>query len=183
MRRRVRVVALCAVLSLVPTATACTSDSKSPTGSTASPASGASSSSNFVATRWWSNSAAKRESTIDAKDPESAARKLQPSRADYCGMLKQTVAAGKSILPGVTAQDPALLTSTKALMAELQAAAPASVSRPWRVLGSAVVAIVASGGDTTKVKGINGAAVQQAAAAVSADAKRNCGVDLSSATG
>jgi hypothetical protein len=58
--------------------------------------------------------------------------------------------------------------------------APASVAGPWRVLGNAVITLVASGGDTAKVKGVDAAAVREAASTVAADAKRSCGVDLSS---
>jgi hypothetical protein len=94
-------------------------------------------------------------------------------------MLRLTVTAGKSILPGVTASDPALLASTKAFVAEIEKVAPHSVSSSWHVLGAAVLALVASGGDPAKVKGIDATAVQSAGSAISADAKHSCGVDLS----
>jgi hypothetical protein len=136
-------------------------------------------SSSLVATRWWSNSAAPAGSTIDTHDPEAAVGRLHASPTDYCGMLRQTLAAGHSILPNVTANDPALLTSTKAFMAELEAVAPPTVARSWKVLGPAVIALVESGGDLTKVKGIDAAAVGTAARKVAADARRSCGVDLS----
>jgi hypothetical protein len=89
------------------------------------------------------------------------------------------VAAGKSILPGVTANDPALLSSTRAFLAELQAVAPATVAGSWQVLGPAVITLVESGGDSAAVKKVDAAAVRKAAGAVAADAKRSCGVDLS----
>jgi hypothetical protein len=135
-------------------------------------------SSSLVATRWWSNSAAQAGSTIDPDHPDEAAAHLRTSPADYCGMLRATVAAGRSILPNVTANDPALLTSTKAFVAELEAVAPSSVAGSWKVLGSAVLTLVASGGDPTKVKGVDAAAVRAAASTVAADAKHSCGVDL-----
>jgi hypothetical protein len=136
-------------------------------------------SSALVATRWWSNSANQAGSTLDPKHPEAGAAGLSVSPTDYCGMLRQTVAAGKSILPGVTANDPALLTSTRAFLAELEAVAPPSVAGPWQVLGSAVITFVESGGDSTAVKTIDAAAVRKAASTVAADAKHSCGVDLS----
>jgi hypothetical protein len=55
---------------------------------------------------------------------------------------------GRSIFPSVTANDPALLTSTRAFSAELEAVAPSSVAGPWQVLGSAVINLVESGGDS-----------------------------------
>jgi hypothetical protein len=99
--------------------------------------------------------------------------------ADYCTILRQTLRAGRSILPGVTAKDPALLASTKAFLADLEAAAPAAVAGPWHVLGHAVITLVASGGDPTKVKGVDAAAVRRAASTVAAQARHSCGVDLS----
>jgi hypothetical protein len=170
---RARLSVLGAVAALVPAASACTSPAPRP-ALHSSPASG------VLATRWWSNSGTESGTKIDAAKPDAIAARLHESQSDYCGMLKQTVAAKKSILPGVTATDPALLTATKAFVAELEAVAPASVSGPWKVLGTAVLAVVESGGDTAKVKGIDATAVQRAATEVAADAKRNCGVDLAS---
>jgi hypothetical protein len=60
--------------------------------------------------------------------------------------------------------------------------APASISGSWKVLGGAVVSLVESGGDMTKVKGVDSAAVQKAAGTISADAKTSCDLDLSSVT-
>lgn len=59
--------------------------------------------------------------------------------------------AGTSNRPDVTANDPALLTSTRAFTAELEAVAPSSVAGPWQVLGRAVITVVESGGDSTTV--------------------------------
>jgi hypothetical protein len=176
---RSRLVAICAAGALLPVA-ACTSSGAKASNDASSAPSTSTSTSAAVATRWWSNSATKAGTRIDVKNPQAAARQLHGSKADYCSMLEQTVAAGKSILPNVTANDPALLTSTKAFVAELEAVAPSMVAGAWKVLGGAVVALVSSGGDTTKVKGIDAAAVSRAAATVAADAKRSCGVDLSS---
>jgi hypothetical protein len=164
------------VAALVATAAigGCTSAASKSTERSA-PASG------VAATRWWSNSAAQAGSHIDMKDPRAAAVKLHGSATDYCSMLRQTVAAGKSILPGVTAKDPALLASTKAFVSEIRAVAPSAVAGPWKVLGEAVIAVVASGGALGEVKGVDAAAVQTAATTVAADAKRNCHVDLSAA--
>jgi hypothetical protein len=140
--------------------------------------------SSVTATRWWSNSAAQVGSTIDPKNPAADAARLTPSRTEYCGMLKDTVSAGKSILPGVTATDPALLTSAEAFVDEIEKVAPGPVSSPWQVIGGAILALVKSGGKaSTALKSINIGAVTQAASTISTDSKQNCGVDLSSVTG
>jgi hypothetical protein len=136
-------------------------------------------SSTYVATRWWSNTADSAGSTIDPNNPGAAAGQLQPSRTTYCSMLKQTVAAQKSILPGVTAGDPALLASTRAFVAEIEAVAPSQVSSQWRVLGEALTKLVASGGNPAKVTGLDTKAITAAADAVSADAKAQCQISLS----
>jgi hypothetical protein len=172
-----RVAVAVVLAALAPAVAACGGGS----GSESSATSGAQlQSSALVATRWWSNSAAQAGSTIDASHPDELAGQLHTSPADYCGMLRQTLAAGHSILPNVTANDPALLTSTKAFMAELEAVAPSAVAGSWKVLGPAVLTLVASGGDPAKVKGIDAAAVRVAARKVAADAKHSCGVDLNS---
>jgi hypothetical protein len=172
-----RVVAACAAVSLAPVAAACTTAANKAVVPRV-----ASSSSSLVATRWWSNSASPAGTVIDVNRPEAAAANLHESKADYCGMLRQTVAAGRSILAGVTANDPALVISTKAFVAEIEASAPSSIAGSWQVLGPAVLTLVESGGDTTKVKGIDAAAVSKAAGTVAADAKHSCGVDLSNST-
>jgi hypothetical protein len=179
-RRHVAVLAVAA--ALVPGLVACTGSDSAPARPSGSPVpstSTSATSSRIAATRWWSNGAVTEGSTIDPKNPTAARSRLQPSRGEYCAMLKQTVAAGKSILPGATADDPALLTSTKAFVAELEAVAPSSLTGPWKVLGGAVLTLVGSGGDTAKVKGIDAAAVRRSATTVAADAKHSCGVDLS----
>lgn len=153
----------------------------SPATHSAEPSTGPSVASNpsgASAVRWWSNGAVGSGSAVDPANPAAAAAQLSPSAEQYCAMLRQTVAAGKSVLSDVTANDPALLASTKAFIAEIEAVAPPSVAGPWRVLGPAVLTLVDSGGDSTKVKGIDAAAVRKAATAVAADAKHSCGVDL-----
>jgi hypothetical protein len=172
-----RVTAACAALALAATAAAC---SGAGTPAPAPTAVSGSSASSLVATRWWSTSAAQVGSTIDPKNPEALAGKLHPSPTQYCGILRQTLAAGHSILPNVTAADPALLTSSRAFVAELEAVAPSQVAGPVKVVGDAVLALVGSGGDPARVKGIDAAAVRKAASMVAANAKRSCGVDLSS---
>jgi hypothetical protein len=175
-----RAVAVCAAASMVPAIAACTgggSPAHQPLPSLT--IGGQSYSSALTATRWWSNRANPVGSSLDTVHPEAGAAGLSTSPTDYCGMLRQTVAAGRSILPGVTANDPALLTSTRAFLAELEAVAPAPVAGPWRVLGPAVITLVESGGDSAAVKTVDAAAVSAAARTVAADAKRSCGVDLS----
>jgi hypothetical protein len=137
------------------------------------------SSSSLVATRWWSNAAATSGSTIDAKQPLAAAARLHASRSEYCGMLRQTVGAGKSILPGVTVNDPALLTTTRAFIGEIQAVAPSSVAASWRVVGRIVLALVTSLGDAPKVSAIHATGLRQAADAIATDAASRCHVNVS----
>jgi hypothetical protein len=132
-----------------------------------------------VATRWWSNSAVDSGSTIDASRPDSAAANLQPSRTDYCGMLEQTIASGKSPLSGMAASDPALRNTMTAFIGELEKVAPAEVSADWQVVGTAVLGLVNAGGKAPKTAAVDGTAVQNATAAIAADAESGCGVDLS----
>lgn len=177
---RRRAATLCALLAVAPLAAACSGGG----GGASKPAatSPPSSSSGLVATRWWSNTEVEAGSTIDPGAPDAAVSKLHVSRTDYCTMLRQTLAAGKSILPGVTAADPALLISSKAFVGEIQKVAPSAIASSWRVLGTAVIALVESRGDTTKAtKEIDAAAVQKAGSTVASDAKHSCGVDLSAA--
>jgi hypothetical protein len=132
-----------------------------------------------AATRWWSNSAVKVGSTIDAAHPDAAAASLHPSRSDYCGMLKQTLNAGKSILPSGKANDPKLLTGTKAFVAEIEAVAPTEVTDSWRVLGPVIIDLVKGGGTIPTGAGATTAKNLQAAQAINTDAKKNCSLDLS----
>jgi hypothetical protein len=166
-RRRLAVAALALAVTLP--AAACTSG-----GSQDKPSDDGTST--VVATRWWSNDAAAAGSTIDPKKPKAKAAKLHASQSEYCGMLEQTLAAGKSILPGVSASDPALLTATEAFISEVQQVAPADVAGQWRVVGDAVVQFVKSGG---KSLGTDSRAVSKAVQDISLDARTSCHVDLS----
>lgn len=136
-----------------------------------------------VATRWWSNAAVTAGSKIDPEHPDAAAKDLHPSQADYCAMLKQTVAAEKSILPDVTSANPALLTSAKAFIAEIEKVAPAGITAEWQLVGPAVLSLVQPGGDTGSLPTVDLGALTTAANAINDDSLANCGVDLSSVTG
>jgi hypothetical protein len=136
-------------------------------------------SSTFEATRGWSNAAGPAGAAIDPSAPNAGGGKLSPSKDDYCGMLEQTLAAGKSILPGISATDPALLTSTRAFIGELQKVAPPDVRAAWQTLGSAVITIAESGGDAGKLAKLDAKGVGEAANQVAASAKKDCGLDLS----
>ena len=129
-----------------------------------------------AATRWWGDGAQAVGSTIDPKNPTAAAKNLHPSRQTYCQILKQTVSAGRSILPGATAGSPALLASTEAFVAELQGVAPAQVSEAWKLLGATVLSLVESGGKSGSAG--NAAQLGTAVTTVANDAKTNCGVSL-----
>lgn len=176
--RRLTVLALTLALTL-PVAACSGSSHKRVTDSTGATLQPTSSSS-LTATRWWSNSEAAQGSTIDPKQPGAAAAKLHASEPEYCAMLKQTLAAGKSILPDASATDPALLASTQAFVAELQAVAPPAVAGQWQVLGDALVSFVKTGGKSLG-SGSSSAAVTKAAQAISTDATKSCHLDLTSA--
>jgi len=124
------------------------------------------------ATRWWSNSAVGVGSTLAPGATDAAATRLHPSRTQYCTMLRQTVAAGRSVLTGASGR--AATTATTAFVAEVQAVAPTAIAPSWRTLGPALVT-VAHGGTLS-----SSAAVQQAGAAIAADAKSACHLDLAS---
>lgn len=98
-------------------------------------------------------------------------------------MLGQTVAAGKTVLPHGAAADPLLIQSLSDFIGELQKVAPAAVAADWQVLGRAILPLVKAGGKAPKTSALDGATVQKAALTVADDAKRSCGVDLSSLTG
>jgi hypothetical protein len=98
-------------------------------------------------------------------------------------MLRQTVTAGKAVLPHGAASDPVLIQSLSAFIGELQKVAPPAVAADWQVLGQAILPLVKAGGKAPKTSTLDGATVQKAAASVADDAKRSCGVDLSSLTG
>jgi hypothetical protein len=170
----------CAAVAIAASVAGCTSTQQKKSadlGTSSAPTS------TFVATRWWSNAAVTAGSKIDPKHPDAAAKDLHPSEADYCGMLKQTLAAGKSILPDITSTDPALLTSAKAFIAEIEKVAPAGITAEWQLVGPAVLSLVKSGGDTGSLPAVDLGALTKAADAINTDSLANCGVDLSSATG
>jgi hypothetical protein len=168
-----RIAGLCLSAIIAMTLVGCTSHA----GRSAT-ATGTSSGSTVVAKRWWSNSAVTAGSTIDAAHPKSAAAKLHPSRDDYCRMIEQTLAAGKSILPQARASDPAYIESMTAFIGELQKVAPAEITADWRVVGTAVVTLVRSGGVAPKTGSGDAAAIERATSEVATDAKKNCDVDL-----
>jgi hypothetical protein len=130
-----------------------------------------------AAVRWWSNSAVAVGSKVDPAHPDAAAKDLQPSQADYCGMLKQTVGAGKSILPDSSTVDPTVVTTAQAFVAEIEKVAPAAIKDEWQQIGPAVLSLVKSGGDLST---IDLGALTKAGHAINADSKASCDVDLSS---
>jgi hypothetical protein len=145
------------------------------------PAAGPTPTSSYTATRWWSNSMVKLGSVIDPAHPRAGAAHLHSSRAEYCTMLSQTLHNSGSVLPGISATDPALLTSTTAFVAEIQAVAPGEVSAAWKLLGDALVALVKTGGNPTLASGVTGPQVNAASATITADARSGCGLDLNGA--
>jgi hypothetical protein len=168
----------CALAVVATSVVSCTSSPSRSDGGTSRPQV-----STTVATRWWSNSAVQTGSKISKTRPDSAVTKLHPSRKDYCGMLEQTVAAGKALLPHGAASDPAVIDSLSAFIGELQKVAPAEVAADWQVLGKAMLALVKAGGKAPKTPVVDGATVNTAATSVAADAKQICRIDLSSVTG
>jgi hypothetical protein len=133
---------------------------------------------NPPAKRWWSNSAVSAGSTIDPAHPDAEAGKLHPSDAEYCAMLSDTLKAGKSILPGVTAKDPALLAATTAFVAEIQKTAPSAVTSAWSTLAPVIIGLAKAGG----VPSANTGEVTQAATTIATDAKTRCGLNLAGIT-
>jgi hypothetical protein len=101
------------------------------------------------------------------------------SGTSYCGILRQTIRAGHSVLAGTNAGDPALLTATKSFVADLTAAAPDPVRSHWLVLGPALTELVGSGDKPAAISGVDSRQVSAAAASIAADAKVRCHVDLS----
>jgi hypothetical protein len=129
-------------------------------------------------TRWWSNSAVQVGSPIDPANPGAAAAKLHPSQADYCGMLKQTVKAGKSLITSAQKADTGVRIGIEAFVPEISKVAPSPVDSQWRVLGPVVLAAANAG--TLPSSGAGAATTQalQAVSVVAADAKSHCGLDL-----
>jgi hypothetical protein len=169
-----RAVLACAASVVAVSVAGCTSTHHETAANGTSP-------STFVATRWWSNAAVTAGSTISPAHPDAAAKELHPSKADYCGMLKQTLQAGKAILPSGKADDPKLVIGTEAFVAEIQKVAPAEVSGSWQVLGPTILAIVKGGGNLPSGSTSVNAKNLLAAQAINTDSKKNCGgLDLSS---
>jgi len=164
-----------AVALLAGCLTACSGSSHSPSAATSGerPTGGTS----VVATRWWSNAAGDQGSTVSTTTKVS--KSLHPSRTVYCSMLRETMAAGKSVLPGATATSPALATTTQAFVNELQAVAPPAVAGAWHVLGPVLVDVVKSGGALANLRTqIDANAVSAAAQTISADAHVGCHLEL-----
>lgn len=134
-----------------------------------------------VATRWWSNPAADKGSRIDESNPDAVANVLVPSQDSYCAMLKETLAAGRAVLPSAKAGDKALVASTRAFIAEIQGVAPASVVDDWRTVAPTLIALV-SGKDLPPNTSAQAKANAAAAKAIGADAKANCGISLTTSS-
>lgn len=173
-----RGVLACAVLTVAVATVGCGGKHHSSAHSSTSASAAA-----HVATRWWSNAAAAVGSTVDPAHPDAAAAQLHPSQAAYCGMLKQTVAAGTSILPSLTATDPALLTSTEAFLAEIERVAPPTISGQWQVIGPALLLLVKSGGNPSALPSLDLGALTKAANTIASDSLMNCGVNIASVIG
>lgn len=173
-----RVVASCAATVLAASVAACSGASHSGAASDSTSISSASND-----TRWWSNSATSAGSRVDTSKPDAVAAKLHPSRTDYCGMLRQTVAAGKAVFGGASA-DPAWVHTLTAFVQELQRVAPQQVSADWQLLGDSMLTLVRNAGKTPAPHPAAApAAIEQAAAHVAADAKTTCNVDLAASAG
>jgi len=140
-------------------------------------AAGATSPSAAPVARWWSNAVVSQGSTVDPAHPSAAAAALHPSQSDYCGMLSQTLAAGKSVLSTTSAIP---LDTLEAFVTEISRVAPASLTSAWHTVGSAVVGYVRSGGTSLGTGAASAAQLDQAAAAISADASATCHLTLSS---
>jgi hypothetical protein len=132
-----------------------------------------------AATRWWSNSAVKVGSAIDPAHPGAAAASLHESQTDYCGMLSQTVKAGKKLITNAQAADTSLRLGIQAFVPEISKVAPSGIAGQWRTLGPVVLAAAQAG--ALPSSGAGSATVQalQAVSVVAADAKTRCGLDLS----
>ena len=164
------VAAACLCVLTIAVAGGCTSSKHaSPSGAGA----GAKASTS-AATRWWSNAAVHQGSTVNPNDPSAAAAALHPSQTDYCGMLRETLANTK-VLPGLESGDAKLAVAAKAFVAEIEQVAPTNLQGDWRQIAPILIGVSQSGvsgtasADTTTL---------QAAQAIAADAKTNCGLDL-----
>jgi hypothetical protein len=129
-------------------------------------------------TRWWSNSAVTVGSPIDPANPGAAAAKLHQSQADYCGMLKQTVKAGKSLITSAQTSDTGVRIGIEAFVPEISKVAPSPVDAQWHVLGPVVLAAANAGALPSTGAGAATAQALQAVSVVASDAKSRCGLDL-----
>jgi hypothetical protein len=129
-------------------------------------------------TRWWSNSAVQVGSPIDPANPGAAAAKLHQSPADYCGMLKQTVKAGKSLITSAQTSDTGVRIGLEAFVPEISKVAPSPVDAQWHVLGPVVLAAANAGALPSTGAGAATAQALQAVSVVASDAKSRCGLDL-----
>jgi hypothetical protein len=96
-------------------------------------------------------------------------------------MLRDTLAAGHSILPNASASDPALHAAATAFINELQHVAPPEVAASWQILGDFIITLVQANGNPSAVQAVDSAKVSAAVATVSSDAQSRCGVSLSTA--
>jgi hypothetical protein len=131
-------------------------------------------------TRWWSDSAAPKNSTIHASDPSAAAAKLRPNRVGYCSLLSQTQQGIASIAHDYSGQR--LEVAVTAFLDELEALAPGTLGQEWRTVGSSILGVVNSqgqGGKSLLPAGVTKAEVDAASKAISADASSFCHLDLS----
>jgi hypothetical protein len=117
--------------------------------------------------------------TASTAAPGTTAVSTWWTATDYCGMLRQTLAAGHAVLPSVDASDPSYAAVTTKFVTDLQHVAPHEIAGAWQLLGNLIITLVRSDGDATSVKGIQPDRIKSAVASVSADAKTRCGLDLS----
>jgi hypothetical protein len=99
---------------------------------------------------------------------------------DYCGILRQTVHAGRPILPDATAGDPQVLAAARAFTAALTAAAPPAIRPQWHTLSTAVVTLVRSAGRPQPAGAGDLRDLSRAATVIAADAKTRCSLTLGS---
>jgi hypothetical protein len=169
---------LAGVVAVIAAGAGCSKSThhSTPSHSVSSPA--PSTTANAAPTRWWSNSAVQVGSPIDPANPGAAAAKLHPSQADYCGMLKQTVKAGKSLITSAQMADSPVRIGIEAFVPEISEVAPSSVEAQWRVLGPVVLAAANAGTLPSTGAGAPTTQALQAVSIVAADAKSHCGLDL-----
>jgi hypothetical protein len=168
-----------AVLAIAVAGTGCSKSSHHDAAQSSAVASSASKPAAGTATRWWSNSAVKVGSAIDPANPGAAAAKLHESQADYCGMLGQTVKAGKNLISTAQTADTGLRLGIQAFVPEITKVAPSGVAGQWRTLGPVVLAAAQAGALPSSGAGSGTVAALEAVGVIAADAKTRCGLDLS----